>query len=104
MDLAHFGILINTLLNKNLDMVPEKSTLVILYSKSDMWMSKNGKDTKHTRHIARIMNFVRYGEKCKIQNIDCCEGDLQVADIATKNVGKDNLPPRMKYIMVRHEN
>ena len=64
-------------------------------------MAKNGKDTKHTRHIARRMHFVRNGEKCKMHNIYWCEGGLQLADISTKNVSEPNLTPRMKYIMVR---
>ena len=33
-----------------------------------------------------------------------CGGDLQLADIGTKNVGETDLTPRMKYIMVRLEN
>ena len=64
-------------------------------------MAKNGKDIKHTRHIASRMNFVRNGEKCKMHKIDWCEGGLQLADIGTKNVGELYLSPRMKYIMVR---
>ena len=44
-------------------------------------MAKNGNDTKHTRHIARGMNFVRNEEKCKMHKIDWCEGGLQLADI-----------------------
>ena len=32
---------------------------------------------------------------------DWCEGVLKLADIATNNVGKHDLTPRMKYIMVR---
>ena len=67
-------------------------------------MAKNGKDTKHTRHIARRMHFVRNGEKCKMHKIDWCEGGLQLADIATKNFGEHDLTLRMKYIMVRLDN
>ena len=67
-------------------------------------MDKNSKDTKHTRHIARIMHFVRHGEKCKMHKIDWCEGGLQLADIGTKNVSEPDLTPRMKYIMVSLEN
>ena len=67
-------------------------------------MAKNGKDTKNTRHIARIMHFVRSGEKCKMHKIYWCEGGLQLADIFTKNVSEPDLTPRMKYIMVRLEN
>ena len=33
-----------------------------------------------------------------------CEGGLQLADIATKNVGEPDLTPRTKYIMLRLEN
>ena len=67
-------------------------------------MAKNGRDTKHTRHIARIMHFVRNGEKYKMCKIDLCEGGLQLADIGTKNVSEPDLTPRMKYIMVIIEN
>ena len=66
-------------------------------------MDKNGKDTKHTRYIARRMHFVRNGEKIKMHKIDWCEGGLQLADIGTKNVSEPDLTPRMKYIMVRIE-
>ena len=67
-------------------------------------MANNGKDTKHTIHIARIMHFVRNGEKCKMHKIDWCKGGMQLADIGTKNVSEPYLIPRMKYIMVRLEN
>ena len=50
------------------------------------------------------MNFVRNGEKCNMHKIDWREGSLQVAEIATKNVGDHDLTPRMKYIMVRLDN
>ena len=46
MALAHFRILINVLLNKDPDIVPEETPLIILDSKSAMCMAKNGKDTK----------------------------------------------------------
>ena len=65
-------------------------------------MDDNGKDTKHTRHIARRMHFVRYGEKCKMHKIDWFEGCLQLEDIGTNNVSEPDLTPGMKYIMVRH--
>ena len=69
-----------------------------------MCMDNNGKDTKHTRHITSRMHFVKNGEKCKIHKIDWCEGVLQLADIATNNVGDTDLTPRIKYIMVRLDN
>ena len=67
-------------------------------------MAKNGKNAKHTRHIARRINFVRNGEKCKMHKIDWCEGGLQLAEIGTKNVIETDLKPRMKYIMARLDN
>ena len=85
-------------------MVTKEAPLIVLYSKSAMCMAKNGKDTKHTRHITRRMRFVRNGEKCKMRKIYWCEGGLQLAYIGTKNVSEPDLTPRMKYIMVRLEN
>ena len=70
MALAHFRIFIHELLNNDPDIVPEESPLIVLDSKYDICMAKNGKDIKHTRKIARIMHFVRNGEKCKMHKID----------------------------------
>ena len=67
-------------------------------------MAKNGKDTKHTSHIYRRGHFVRNGENCKIHKINWCERVLQLEDIVTNNVGKTDLNPRMKYIIVRLDN
>ena len=39
-----------------------------------------------------------------MHKIDSCEGDLQLADIATKNVGDPDLTPKMKYIKVSLDN
>ena len=69
-----------------------------------MCMANNGKYNKHTRHIARIMNFIRSGEKFNIHNIDWCGRGLQLAAIATKNVGEHDSISRMKYIRVRLDN
>ena len=63
MDLAHFRMLINELLNKDPDIVPEEAPLIILDIKSAVCVANNGKDTKQTRHIARIIHFVSNGEK-----------------------------------------
>ena len=52
MALAHFRMLVHELLNEDLDMVPKEALLIVLDSKSAMRMAKNGRDTKHTRHIA----------------------------------------------------
>ena len=104
MALSHFRILIHEFLNKDPYIVPEEAPLIVLDSKSDMCMAENSKDKKHTRHISRIMHFVRNGEKCKMQKIDWCEGGMQLAYIGTKNVSEPDLTPRIKYIMVRLEN
>ena len=104
MALAHFRMLIHELLNKDTDIVPEEDPLIFLGSKSVMCVANNNKDTKHTRHIVRIMHLVRDGEKCKMYNIDWCEVGLQLADIGTNNVSEPDLTPKMKYIMVRLEN
>ena len=63
MALAHFRMLINEMLNKDPDIVPEEVHLIVLDSKSAMYLAKNGKDTKNTRHIARRVHLVRNGEK-----------------------------------------
>ena len=73
-------------------------------SKSAVCMANNGKDTNHTRHITRRIHFVRNIENCRMQDIDWCEGSLQLKYIVTKNVGDNDLNPRMKYIMVRLDN
>ena len=104
MDLAHFRMLIILFLNKDTDIVPEEAPIIILDSKSDVFMVNNGKDNKHTSHIPRRLNFVRKDEKYKIHNIVWCEGGLEMVDIATNNVGDNYLNPRMKYIMVIIEN
>ena len=52
MTLAHVRMLIHELLNEDPYMVPKEAPLIVLDSKSAMCMAKNGKNTKHTRHIA----------------------------------------------------
>ena len=59
MALTHFGMLIHELLNKDPDIVPEEEPLSILDIKSAVCMAENGKDAKHTRHIARRVHLVR---------------------------------------------
>ena len=86
------------------DIVPEEDPLIVLDSKSSICMSNNGKDNKHTSHIARRMYFVRNCENFKMHKIEWCEGGLQLAHIATKNVGEHYLTPIMKYILVIIDN
>ena len=61
MALAHFRMLVHELLNEYPDMVPKEDHLIVLVSKSAMCMANNVRDTKHNRHIARRMHFVRNG-------------------------------------------
>ena len=104
MDLAHLSLLIHELLNKYPDVVTEEDPLIILDRKYAVCMAKNNNYNKNTRHISRRVHFVRNGKKCKIHKIDWCEGGLQLSDIETKNVGDNDLNPKMKYIMVRIDN
>ena len=68
--------------------------------KSSGCMDNNVKDNKHTRHIDRRVYLVRNDEKCKVHTIAWCEGGLKLADIETKNVGKNDLNIRIKYIIL----
>ena len=104
MTLAHFRMSIHEFLNKDPDVVSEEATIIILDSKSAVCMDNNGKDTKHTRHIARRVSFVRKGENWKMHKIDWCDGGLQLRDIVTNNVCENDWTLRMKYIMIRLQN
>ena len=104
MDLSHLRMLMHELLNNDPDIVQEEAPMIVLDSKSAMYTDKRGKYNNHTRKIARRIHLVRNGEKCKIHNIDWCEGGMKLADIPAKNIGENDLTPRMKYIMVRLDN
>ena len=93
MMLAHFRMLIYEFLNKDPDIVPQEAPIIILYSKSAVFMAENGKYTKRIRYILRSVHFVRNGENCIMHQINWCEGGLQLADIANKNVGENDLTP-----------
>ena len=97
-------MLINEFLSKDTDIFPESSPLIILNRKYAVCMDNNDKDTKHTRHITRIVHFSRNGEKWRMHKIEWCEGGLQLAEIVTKNVGETDLNQRVKYVMVSIEN
>ena len=62
MDLAYIMMLVNELLNKYPDIVPEETPIIILDNKSAMCIAKNGKDNKNKRHITRISHFVSNSE------------------------------------------
>ena len=63
MDLEHFRMLIHELLNKYPDIVPYGAPIIILDSRSDVYMDRNVKDTKHTMNITRRVHLIRNGEK-----------------------------------------
>ena len=63
MALSHFRMFIYELLNKDPDIVPEESPLIILNINYAVCMAKNDMDTKHTRHISRRVYSVINGEK-----------------------------------------
>ena len=44
-------------MKKDTDMVPEQAPLIIFYVQSSVFMSNNGKDNKHTRHISMRIVF-----------------------------------------------
>ena len=60
MDIGHFRILNNEFLDKDPDLVPEQSHLLILDSESAVCMANNSKYVKHTINIARILHLLRY--------------------------------------------
>ena len=104
MALEHFRILIQEFFSKDPDIVPEEALLIVFGGKYSLCMAKNGKDTKHTSRISRRIIFLSNGEKFNMHKFELCAGGMQLADIATNNVGGNDLTPRMKYIMVRIDN
>ena len=104
MDLENLRMLIHEMLNKDPSIVPESAPIIVLDSKSAVCMDNNDKDTKYTSHIYRKVNVLRYGEKCKWHKIGWCEGDCKLEETATKNVGDNDLNPRIKYITVMFDN
>ena len=103
MALENLRMLMNELLRMDPYIVPQEAPLIILDSKSAVCMAKNGKGTKHNRHIARRINILRNCDKYEMQKVDWCEGCIKLSDIATKNVGENDLNDIMKYIMVSLE-
>ena len=94
----------NELLNKYSDIFSEEAPPIIFDSKSAVCMANYGKYTNKTRRIAIKVNFARNCENFKMNKIDWCEGGMQLADIATKNVGENDLNNRTKYIILIIDN
>ena len=67
-------------------------------------MANNGKDTKHTRHISKIMHLVRNGEELNLHKTVWCEGVLKLAVIGTKSPREYKFNPGLVYATIRLEN
>ena len=93
-------MLIHKFQNKDPYIVLEEAPLIVLDSKSTIYMANNGKYNNHTRQIERMMYFLRNGEKCKMHKIDQCEGGLKLAYIGNRNYDEHDLTQKIKYIMV----
>ena len=82
----------NELLNEDTDMVPKEAPLIVLDSKYDMCMAKNGKDIKHTRNIARKMHLVRNGaslgssQECMVCLVSLPLLAMHMADLLSKTI------------------
>lgn len=61
-ELAHFKMLNSALKGEDPDQLPSDPPLIVMDSKSGIDMAKNGKNSKHTRHIMRRIHFVHMGE------------------------------------------
>ena len=81
MALSHLGMISNELLNKDTYVVQELAPIIILDRKLTICMDNNGKDTKHTIHIVRRMNFVRNSEECNFHKTVWCERGLKLSEI-----------------------
>ena len=58
-------MLIHELLKKDPDIVPEEATLIILDIKSAVCVANDGKNTKHSSHIAK---YYICEKLCKLRN------------------------------------
>ena len=104
MGLSTPRILNNELLNKCQDVVPEQEPLIIFDGKSAVYMDKNGKYTKHIRHIYRIMHFLINGDYWNMNKTVWCDVGLKLKNIGIKNVRENELNPLLEYYMVRINN
>ena len=100
MAVAHSRMLVNELNGVNPDEYGE-ATKILVDNTSAKAMAQNDKDTKHTRHIARRVHYVRNGQQEGAHNLTYIPADLNLADPGTKNLGCEELEPRMNYIMIK---
>ena len=70
-------------------MVSDAAPLIIIKSKSDVCMAKNGKDTKHTGKFSRRIHSIINVEECNMDKTVFCEGGLMLEYIVTNNAGEE---------------
>ena len=87
-------------MNKDPYVVPELAFLIILDINSDICMANNDKEIKPTRQIAIIMHFLRNDEEFNLHKKVWCEGGLKLSYNGTKNDGKDDFNPILRYDMI----
>ena len=66
MNLPHFMMINNEIMNKYTYIFPEQAPITILDRNPAVCMAKSGKETKNTIYSDRIMHFVRNGEGCNM--------------------------------------
>ena len=91
-------------MNKYSDVVPVQAPPIIWDIYSIICMSRNGKDTKYTRHITGRIHFVRNGEELNLHKTVWCEGGKKLADIGTKNFRGGEFNTSLEYTKVRLDN
>ena len=94
----------NSFMYKDPHMVPEQAPLIILDSKSAVFMYKNGKDTKHTRHISMRMHLLRNSKKWNIHKTLWCEVVMNLKYIGTNTVTEDEFNSILGFTMVIIDN
>ena len=73
---------------------------ILLDSQSAQAMGSSFRDSKHTRHITRRWHYVREGSRDGKHVLVWIDGDLELADIGTKNLDSTGLQPRLRFMMV----
>ena len=76
-DWCEGGLQLSDIGTKNVSEPDLTPRLGVLDSKHAMCMDKNGKDTKHTRHIVSRIHFVRNGESVK------CTKSISVKEVCS---------------------
>ena len=97
MAVDHHRMLLNELDGKDPDDISE-AIPILLDSASAIAMAKHAKDTKHTRHIARRLHYVREGEQQSRFSLSYIPAEKQLADIGTKALSEEDMNSRYDII------